>query len=780
MKTIQPHKSSDFKTFGFVALGAVMLLFSSGSMLAAPVTLTVTLSSDTPPGGRIVSPTSGDLRYCINYILDQQAQGITQDYQVVFAPGVTSIQLTARLSMVNLLGSDTIVIGNPDPAPPVVITGSSGTGGLFIRQGAVTLQNLIFESLNATGGNGGDGGGGGMGAGGALLVDTAAVTLHNVDFNNCSSTAGLGGGSTGSGGGGGGLGGNGGAAQGGGGGYGGNGGENFGAGGGAGGDGGSNFGGGGGAILGTTGGIGGVSPLDAVTISPSSLSSPITPFVVGGGGYGSNNNGVGGTGAGANSVGGLGGFDGDSTIGGNGGNGGAPQSGTGTGGSGSSSTTLPGSSGTDGLFGGIGGGGGVYFNGITDVGGGGGGGGGFSGGGGGGGSGNQSGGGGGGGGGLGGGGGGGFNADGGSGAPGAGRGGNSSIGGGGGGGGLGGGGGGGGFGYNGIGNGGSGGDGGGGGGSYSGGTGGYGSGGGNGNSGGFGGGGGSFATGGYGGGGGSFNFGGFGGGGGSDQNGGTAATAGLSTQGGNGAALGGAVFLGSPNGSPTLTLTGNCSTANNSTSNHGGGGFSGGDDFFLYSGSTLSLAPNEGETISLNQSIIDDSVQSIPSSLSWTAGSGTGASLQVNGSGTVILGGTNSYIGPTTVSSGTLSLANSTLYAGGAGPDSQVTINLGATLKGTGTVNSPTTVFGTLSPGNVIGILYHNAPLTLAAGSLLHIGITSSSTSLVTSTSIASLAGSLEIDLDPNAQPGSYTLPHLVWSHRHLRRGHLHGSNSEL
>ena len=288
---------------------------SASSSLLALITLTVTINSDTIPGGQMDSATSGDLRYCINYILDQQAQGISQDYNVVFAPGVNSIQLNARLSMVNLLGSDTIVIGNPDPAPPVVITGGSGTGGLFIRQGAVTLQNLTFQSLNATGGSGGDGGGGGMGAGGALFIDAAGVTLHNVNFSNCSATAGLGGGplvlaaaaavleaTVGS-------------QQGGGGGYGGNGGDNFGAGGGAGGDGGSNFGGGGGAILGTTGGIGGVSPINAVTISPFSLSIPATPFVVGGGGYGSSNNGLGGTGAGGNNVGGLGGFDGDSNRG---------------------------------------------------------------------------------------------------------------------------------------------------------------------------------------------------------------------------------------------------------------------------------------------------------------------------------------------------------------------------------------------------------------------------------------------------------------------------------
>ena len=759
MKTRQTHRSSTTsKLLGGAALLAAMLAVVSGSLLASPVTLTVTMGSDTPPGGQTDSATSGDLRYCLNYILDQQAQGITQDYEVVFAPGVTSIQLSARLSMVNLLGSDHIVIGNPDPAPLVVITANGSTGGLFLRQGAITLQNLNFDSLNATGGSGGDGGGGGMGAGGALFIDTANVTLHNVNFSSCSAVSGVGGGPTGAGGGGGGLSGNGGSSQGGGGGYGGNGGDSFGGGGGAGGDGGSNFGGGGGAVLGTTGGIGGVSPLDAVTVSPFSLSGPATPFVAGGGGYGSNNIGFGGTGAGANNVGGLGGFDGGSTVGGDGGNGGSPQSGTGNGGSGSNSMTLPGASGADGLLGGMGGGGGFYLNGITDLGSGGGGGGGFSGGGGGGGSGNLSGGGGGGGGGLGGGGGGGFNATGGIGAFGAGNGGNSSIGGGGGGGGLGGGGGGGGFGINGIGNGGDGGAGGGGGGSYSGGGGGYGGGGGTGSPGGFGGGGGADGSGGFGGGGGSNNSGGFGGGGGSNQSGGTGAMAGSPTQGGKGAALGGAVFLGSPNGSPMLTLTGNCSTLNDYASTNSSGGFSAGNDFFLYSGTALNLMPGPGETISITQSISDDSVQSIPMSTDWTAGSGTGGSLQVTGSGTVILGGTNSYVGPTAVSSGTLRLAYGTLYAGGVGPDSQVTVSPGATLEGAGIINSPVTVFGTLSPGNPNGTLNSTAPLTMSAGSLFQVGITSSGTSFVLGTGPASLAGDLQIDLDPNTQPGTYTI----------------------
>ena len=123
-----------------------------GKANASTVTLTVNTNTDIPnlyPGGQTDSSgaTTGDLRYCINYILNEQAQGITQDYEIVFATGIESIQLGAKLSMVNLLGSDTIVIGNPDPAPPVTIIGGTGTGGLFIRQGTVTLQNLNFQEL---------------------------------------------------------------------------------------------------------------------------------------------------------------------------------------------------------------------------------------------------------------------------------------------------------------------------------------------------------------------------------------------------------------------------------------------------------------------------------------------------------------------------------------------------------------------------------------------------------------------------------------------------------
>ncbi len=742
------------------AFGIVALTLASIEKVHA-LQLTVSTQTDNPPGGQADSSgaTSGDLRYCINYILNEQAQQVSQDYNIVFANGITSVQLSDKLSMVNLLGTDTITIGNPDPASPVTITGASGTGGLFIRQGTVNLQNLNFESCNALGGNGGAGGGGGMGAGGALFIDTANVTLHNVNFTSCSATAGLG--SMGSGDAGGGLGGNGGSNGGGGGGYSGNGGAN-GGGGGAGGDGGDNFGGGGGAILGTTGGSGGGSPINAVIISPTTVSGPSAPpYVVGGGGYGSNGNTAGGAGAGGNSSGGLGGTDGGTNFGGNGGNGGSPQTGSsGLGGTGSTSIASPGASGNDGQLGGGGGtGSATYYTGASSAGSGGGGGGGYSGGGGGGGSGSFSGpnygGGGGGGGGLGGGGGGAFGGtEGAGGVSGAGNGGAASIGGGGGGGGLGGGGGGGGYGDNGIAFGGSGGDGGGGGGNTAstGGLGGYGAGGGNGGPGGFGGGGGAGGSGGFGGGGGSGDNSVFGGGGGSGSAGGTGASDGT-TLGGDGAALGGAVFLGSVNGTPILTLTGNCSTFSNSTSNNSGGGFAGGNDFFLCSGSTLNLMPGTGETISITQSIIDDSELSIPGGNSWNQGTGSGANLQVTGTGTATLSGINTYVGTTTVSSGTLNLVNGALYDNGVEMPSQVTVSPGATLKGTGTINAPTTVSGTLSPGNSIGTLSFTQPLSLSG--ILNIEIDPSANSLISSTSTVDVTGAT---IQIVADPGAYTL----------------------
>jgi autotransporter-associated beta strand protein len=89
-----------------------------------------------------------------------------------------------------------------------------------------------------------------------------------------------------------------------------------------------------------------------------------------------------------------------------------------------------------------------------------------------------------------------------------------------------------------------------------------------------------------------------------------------------------------------------------------------------------------------------------------------GGQLRKTGSGSLVIAGTANYAGPTTVSSGTLTVN------GVIGGTSAVTLSGGATLAGTGTVNGATRIaaFSTLSPGASPGTLAFGGNLTLAAG----------------------------------------------------------------
>lgn len=118
------------------------------------------------------------------------------------------------------------------------------------------------------------------------------------------------------------------------------------------------------------------------------------------------------------------------------------------------------------------------------------------------------------------------------------------------------------------------------------------------------------------------------------------------------------------------------------------------------------------------------------------AGGGVGGGLVKAGSGTLTLSGANTYTGATQVNAGTLTVNGSI-----AGP---VTVGLGATLGGTGSVGS-TVVSGTLAPGNSVGTLTVNGDLTLAPGSTYRVEAdpASGASDLVVVTNRATLGGSV-------------------------------------
>lgn len=691
--------------------------------VCALTTLNVTLDTDNNPGGM---GDVGDLRYYLN-LMNQNLNSSIDDYAIVFNNPMT-IQLNGILPLINNSSNPVnITIGNPGSTPTVTIDGNSTYNGFFIPTGNVTIQNMIFQNLTAKGGNGGDGisgGGGGMGAGAAIYAPQSffnnpspEVTLMNVSINNCAAIGGNGGNYLGSsstgdegGGGGGGFAGNGGSIT------------TIGSCGGAGGGG---FGGDGGDVtlstddlLGGGGGGGGGIGSRANSGTPSNLANGGSDQDIGqgGNGYGLANAGSGGGGnSGGNNAGGGGG--GAATLAGgggggssNGGFGNQPQGNIPPGGSAEPS-------GGNGADGGGGGGGGVVTNSFTNA------------------------------------------IDGQAGSGGYGGGGGGGAGTGsydagymvqGGAGGIGGGGGGGGVNQSGstLANGGS-------------------------SQGGGGGAGGGPTNsssspaqggtdqgnlGGGSGGAGANNFGaGFGGGG-----------------GGGGSGLGGAIFVDSNvnftiqaiSGIPTIfntTYAGQVTQAGAGGSGGSGGGAAGtagsalGDSIFLRSGSTLTfLAQDIGDLLTLGDQVAftDDT--------SFGVG---GANVFVKGNGTIIYNGTTDYAGTITIDNanfkvnGQIDTASVSVCRNSSFSAQRGTLSGSGTLTGGVFVNS-----GTISPDTdetlTLGSLILNAadPIDGTLGSLVHIEIDSSNTSLVAINGAATLAGILEMDVDSNAQPGTYTI----------------------
>jgi hypothetical protein len=180
-----------------------------------------------------------------------------------------------------------------------------------------------------------------------------------------------------------------------------------------------------------------------------------------------------------------------------------------------------------------------------------------------------------------------------------------------------------------------------------------------------------------------------------------------------------------------------------------------GNSIFLRTGSSLTLmAQDTGDLLTLGDQVAftDDTV--------FGAG---GTSVFVKGNGTVIYNGSSDYQGSVTIN-------NANFKVNGTVNNAPIfvcrNISLSAqrgTLSGSGTLTG--NVFansGAIVPDTnatlALGSLSLNAAGSGSLGSLVHIDINATGTSLVAVAGPASLAGTLEINLNANAKTGKYTI----------------------
>lgn len=226
---------------------------------------------------------------------------------------------------------------------------------------------------------------------------------------------------------------------------------------------------------------------------------------------------------------------------------------------------------------------------------------------------------------------------------------------------------------------------------------------------------------------------------------------------GGGAGFGGAVFVRSGasltvrNDGAPATLAGGAVTAGAGTSN----GAASGKGMFLMSGATTTF--DLSGRYSISDALADDSLATLPAGQSYTAGNGAGAAIVKQGAGTLVLSGSSSYAGTTSVDAGILRIASP-----GTIQKSATSVAAAGTLTGDGT-SGPVDSFGTIAPGtqsapqgtlHVIGALH----VQLGALTCFHAdGVNAISD--INATGAVTLNGIARIDFSGGPSPGAIYFP---------------------
>lgn len=164
------------------------LTFCANGLDAAAYTVSLTGDNCYGTFGCQDTPTSGDLRWCMNR---PDATSITFN----LAPVDTTITLENMLPLLGPVSS--ISIDGSNGGSPITINGDSKFPGFFAAFGDVSLSNMTIANTVSAGGHGGESnygglGGGGLGAGGGLFVNRADVTISNLHFEYNSAQGGTG------------------------------------------------------------------------------------------------------------------------------------------------------------------------------------------------------------------------------------------------------------------------------------------------------------------------------------------------------------------------------------------------------------------------------------------------------------------------------------------------------------------------------------------------------------------------------------------------------------